>query len=146
MTTDTPIKLADRYLLTRVGPYTLVFPATWVLEILRITQDKILQMPQYHPAMIGIVHHQGGFIPLVWGQKLLLPVQSAVTEQLTIIRMSESAHQMQNTGIVVDRVLGNTNQDSLPKKLLTNGSEGLFQLLTPTLLPANLWQPRCMQP
>jgi chemotaxis signal transduction protein len=146
MNTNTPVKLADRYLLTRIDPYTLVFPATWVLEILRITQDKILQMSQYHPAMLGIVHHHGGFVPLIWGQKLLLPVQSAVTEQLTIIRLSEAANQLQNTGIVVDRVLGNTNQDSLPKRLLTNGSEGLFQLFTPTLLPPNLWQPRCMQP
>jgi chemotaxis signal transduction protein len=146
MTTDTPIKLADRYLLTKIGPYTLVFPATWVLEILRITQDKILKMPQYSPVMLGIAHHQGSFVPLVWGQKLLLPVQAALPEQLTIIRLGESSAQLQNTGIAVDRVVGNTSRESLPKQLLTHGSEGLFQLLTPTLLPANLWQPRCLQP
>jgi chemotaxis signal transduction protein len=145
MTTDTPIKLADRYLLTRVGPYTLVFPAAWVLEIVRTTQDKILKMPQYSPVVLGIAHHQGNFIPLVWGQKLLLPVPSALTKHLTIVLLGETISQLQNTGITVDRVLGNISRDNLPKNLLNNGSDGLFQLLTPTLLPANLWQPRCLQ-
>ena len=43
--TPTQIALVDRFILTQVAESTLVFPAAWVAEIIRIDRSQILDLP-----------------------------------------------------------------------------------------------------
>jgi hypothetical protein len=55
--------LADRFILTQVERFTLVFPAVWVAEILRLDRSQILDLPFYDPLMVGIINHNGRITP-----------------------------------------------------------------------------------
>lgn len=135
--TSTPTALADRYLLTEVGQYTLVFPATWISEILRIERCKVLQMPHYAPEILGIAHYQNAFLTLVAGWRFLPESQSSRADQFTVVRIGANVSRWQNVGITVDRVLGSTGKEHFPPK----AQQDFFVVATTKFLPPNLWQP-----
>jgi chemotaxis signal transduction protein len=128
--------LADRYLLTEVGKYTLVFAANWVSEVLQVEQSKVLQMPHYSPAILGIANYHNNFLTLVAGWQFLPEPQPSRIDRFTVVRLGATMKNWQNTGVVIDRVLG-----SMVKKDLPSNPQDLFVLANSQLLPNHLWQP-----
>jgi chemotaxis signal transduction protein len=135
--TSTPTALADRYLLTEVGQYTLVFPATWVSEILQIERCKVLQMPHYSPAILGIAHYQNTFLTLVAGWQFLPESQLNRADQFMVVRLGATIARWQNVGVAVGRVLGSTTKENFPPK----AQQDFFVVATTKFLPPDLWQP-----
>jgi chemotaxis protein histidine kinase CheA len=134
---STPTALADRYLLTEVGQYTLVFPANWVSEILRIERGKVLQLPHYSEAILGIAHYQNTFLTLVAGWQFLPESQTSRADQFTVVRLGANAMRWHNVGVVVGRILGNTTKENFPPK----AQQEFFVVATTKFLPPDLWQP-----
>jgi chemotaxis signal transduction protein len=136
LTTSEPTALVDRYLLTEVGKYTLVFPANWVSEVLQIEQNKVLQIPHYSSAVLGVAKHQNNFLILVAGWQFLPENQPGRIDRFTVVRLGASISNWQNIGVVIDRVLG-----SMVKKDFPAIPKNLFVLANSQLLPNHLWQP-----
>jgi chemotaxis signal transduction protein len=137
MVLDNPTALADRYLLTEVGQYTLVLPATWVLEVFQVDRSQVLQMPQYTAAMLGVVHHQNSFISLLAGWQFLPTYQPSRIDKFTVVHLGCAGFQEQNLGLVVDRVVGSMGKEKFPKL----ASPDLLVMANPNALSANIWQP-----
>jgi chemotaxis signal transduction protein len=136
LTTSEPTALADRYLLTEVGKYTLIFPANWVSEVLQVEQSKVLQIPHYSPAILGIANHRNNFLTLISGWQFLPETQSSRIDRFTVVRLGATMRNWQNIGVVIDRVLG-----SMAKKDFPAIPKNLSVLANSQLLPNHLWQP-----
>jgi chemotaxis signal transduction protein len=136
LTTNEPTALVDRYLLTEVGKYTLVFPANWVSEVLQVEQSKVLQMPHYSSAILGVANHQNNFLTLVAGWQFLPETQLSRIDHFTVVRLGATMRNWQNIGVVIDRVLG-----SMVKKDFPAIQQDVFVLANSQLLPNYLWQP-----
>jgi chemotaxis signal transduction protein len=131
--------VGQRYLLAQVGQHTLVFPASQVLQIIRIDRGKVLSLPFYPPVVAGIVHYNGSLLPLVTGHVLLGQAPSTGGELWTVMGWRQ-AHSL--VGIVIDRTLGSRNRADLPPELWTTSPPDRWTLMTDDLLPPNLWQPQ----
>jgi chemotaxis signal transduction protein len=107
----------QRFILAQIDRLTLVIPAYLVLETLLIQRFQILPMPFYSAAILGCLHHGGALIPLVNVDRLLGIATGLTREQLTVIRLGESAEQFVGVGLVVDRVLGTQTGEQLPPEL-----------------------------
>jgi chemotaxis signal transduction protein len=136
LTTSKPTALVDRYLLTEVGKYTLVFPANWVSEVLQIEQSKVLHLPHYSSEILGIANYQNNFLTLITGWQFLPETQSSRIDRFTVVRLGASMSNWQNIGVVIDRVLG-----SMEKKDFPPIQQDLFVMANPQLLFNHLWQP-----
>ncbi len=136
LTTSEPTALIDRYLLTEVGKYTLVFPANWVSEVLQVDQNKVLQIPHYASAILGVANHHNNFLTLVAGWQFLPETQPSRIDRFTVVRLGATMKNWQNIGVVIDRVLG-----SMVKKDFPAIPKDLFVLANSQLLPNYLWQP-----
>lgn len=141
LTTSEPTALVDRYLLTEVGKYTLVFPANWVREVLQVEQSKVLQMPHYSSAVLGVANHQNSFLTLVAGWQFLPEIQPHRIDHFMVVRLGATMRNWQNIGIVIDRVLG-----SMVKKDFPAIQQDLFVMANSQLLPNHLWQPLNINP
>lgn len=148
MITQTPpiatqTSLADRFISTAVERLTLVFPAVWVAEILRIDRTQILDLPFYEPLLMGVIHHNGSIVPLIAGTRLLNIEQFGVRERAIVIKLNENAGSLANIGVVVDRAIGTSNRTDLPPGLFTaSATDGSMQMMRPGLIPPGLWYPR----
>lgn len=136
LTTSEPTALVDRYLLTEVGKYTLVFQANWVSEVLQVEQSKVLKIPYYSPAILGIAKYQDNFLTLVAGWQFLPETQPSRIDRFTVVRLGGNMKNWQNTGVVIDRVLGYVVKEDLPVI-----QQNLFVLANSQSLPNYLWQP-----
>ncbi len=134
--------LADRFILTQVERQTLVFPATWVAEIVRIDRSQILSLPFYDSLLIGIANHNGQMTPLIAAAKLLDLAQFVVPERIVVVRLNQAAGQLENVGIIVDRAIGTNQREELPTDLFTDHRDGSMVMMQSYLVPANLWQPQ----
>jgi chemotaxis signal transduction protein len=134
--------LADRFILTGVERFTLVFPAVWVAEILLIDRSQILDLPFYDSLLAGIVHHNGQIIPLVTAARLLKAERFALGERLVVVKLNESAGKLANIGIVVDRAIGSHTRQELPPELFVTNIADRMLIMQPDLIPADLWRPR----
>jgi chemotaxis signal transduction protein len=135
--------LADRFISTAIDRFTLLFPAVWVAEILRIDRTQILDLPFYEPQLMGIVHHNGLIIPLIAAARLLKVAQVGVRERSIVVRLNEAAGSLANIGIVVDRAIGSSDRQDLPPDVFTTATtDGLMLMMRPDLIPPGLWQPR----
>jgi chemotaxis signal transduction protein len=133
--------LADRFILTQVERQTLVFPATWVAEILRIDRSQILDLPFYDGLLLGVANHNGQIIPLIVGANLL-QLEPLLPERLVVVRLNENATRLENVGIIVDRAIGSTTRDQLPSELfITNNADDMVMMRS-LLVPIRLWQPK----
>jgi chemotaxis signal transduction protein len=134
--------LADRFILTQVERRTLVFPATWVAEILRIDRSQILDLPFYDSLLVGIANYNGLMTPLIAAARLLDLEQFTVPERVMVVRLNQAAGQLENVGIIVDRAIGSSTHDELPSDLfITHSAHGMV-MMRPSLVPTSLWQPQ----
>ncbi len=135
--------LRDRFISTIVAGSTLVFPAVWVAEILRIDRSQILDLPFYDPLLAGIVHHNGQIIPLVAAARLLKAERLGLGERLVVVKLNQSAGKLANIGIVVDRAIGSSTRQELPPELFATAiTDSQMLMMHPDLIPEDLWQPR----
>ena len=133
--------LADRFILTQVERQTLVFPATWVAEILRIDRSQILDLPFYDDLLLGVANHNGQIIPLIIGARLL-KLEHSLPERLIVVRLNEDATRLENVGIIVDRAIGSATRDELPSELfITNNADDMVMMRS-LLVSIRLWQPK----
>jgi chemotaxis signal transduction protein len=136
------IALADRFILTGVERLTLVFPAVWVAEILRIERSQILDLPFYNPLLVGIVNHSGLVTPLIAASRLLDSTSSTLPERLLVVRLDRTAANFANVGIIVDRAIGSSNRNELPPSLFDPASNDTqMRLISAAAIPPDLWQP-----
>lgn len=137
----------ERYILTQVGSWVLVFPTRWVAEIFRVQRSRILDLPFYQSLMIGVTHHNSQILPLVSAHQVLQTEEIILRETSTIIHLNRQADSLENVGIVVDKALGSKSLEQLPPSLLTTtalhpqetDSMVLFQS---DWLPSELWHPQ----
>jgi chemotaxis signal transduction protein len=122
---------SSRYIMTEVRQASLAFPAAWVREVLLVDPSRLLRIPFYHPAILGVVHHQGEVVPLaeIPGSQGGASMQQGF---LTVIRLGRLVGSLTGLGIVVDRVMGNVILDP----------ESSTQIFTPADLPTQLWYPQ----
>ena len=136
--------LRNRFILTQVERYTLVFPAVWVAEILRIDRTQILDLPFYDPLMVGLIDHNGQVTPLISAARLLKVANFSLAERLQVVRLNQTAGSLANIGIIVDRAITSSTREKLPADLFTTTptSTSNMVLLHPELIPADIWQPQ----
>jgi chemotaxis signal transduction protein len=134
--------LVDRFILTQVDRQTLVFPATWVTEILRVDRSQILDLPFYDSLLVGIANYNSQMTPLIAAARLLELENFVVPERLMVVRLSEAAGQLENVGIVVDRAIGSSSRAELAPELFTASRAGAMVLMRSHLVPISLWQPQ----
>ncbi|WP_310424470.1 chemotaxis protein CheW [Chamaesiphon sp. VAR_48_metabat_135_sub] len=140
---ETQTALADRFISTEVERFTLVFPAVWIAEILRIDRSEILDLPFYDPLLTGIIHHDGQILPLIAAARLLKVEKFALRERLVVVRLNETAGSIANIGIIIDRAIGSSTRQDLPAEIFTAPTTDTPMLLMhPGLIPPDLWQPR----
>jgi chemotaxis signal transduction protein len=136
--------LADRFISTQVERFTLVFPAVWVAEIVRLDRSQILDLPFYDPLLLGIVNHNAQITPLIAAARLLETIEPfSLKEKLMVVRLNQLAGSLANIGVVVDRSIGSYTRQELPPELFEpNEIDSNIVLMRPELIPANLWQPQ----
>jgi chemotaxis signal transduction protein len=136
--------LADRFISTQVERFTLVFPAVWVAEIVRLDRSQILDLPFYDPLLLGIVNHNAQITPLIAAARLLETIEPfSLKEKLMVVRLNQSAGSLANIGVVVDRSIGSYTRQELPPELFEpNKIDSNILLMRPELIPSNLWQPQ----
>jgi chemotaxis signal transduction protein len=136
--------LADRFILTQVERFTLVFPAVWVAEILRLDRSQILDLPFYDPLMVGIVNHNGRITPLVAAARLLKAASFTLPERLLVVRLNQTAGPLANIGLIVDRAISSSTRDKLPADLFATAPTTTAEmvLMRPELIPTGIWQPQ----
>jgi chemotaxis signal transduction protein len=136
--------LADRYILTQVERLTVVFPAVWVAEIIRLDRSHILDLPFYDPLLVGIINHDARITPLIAATRLLeTGAAFSLKERLMVVRLNAAAGQLANIGIVVDRAIGGSTRQELPPELFEPSQITTETvLMCPELIPSNLWQPQ----
>ena len=136
------ISLANRFILTQVEGYTLVFPATWVAEIMQIDRSQILHLPFYDSLLVGIVSYNSQTIPLIAGARLLEVEHFAISQRSIVVRLDRAAGKLENVGIVVDRAIGSCYRAELPLDLFTANRSGAMVMMRSSLVPTSLWQPQ----
>lgn len=134
--------LADRFILTQIEQQTLVFPAHWVAEILRIDRSQILDLPFYDSLLVGIANYNGQMTPLIAAARLLELPQFTVPEQVIVVRLNRAAGQLENVGMIVDRAVGSSTGSELPTDLFTTNRAGAMVMMHSALVPSSLWQPQ----
>jgi CheW-like domain len=147
LATPTPTALSERYILTQISQCTLVFPATWVAEIVRIERSQVLELPFYNPLLAGIVHQNGNIVPLISAQRLLQLKLTALPETFMIVRLSGAAGHLANVGLLIDRAVGSSTRPELPPALFESPRTPLpvtaaMVLMNPDWIDPELWQPQ----
>jgi hypothetical protein len=139
----------DRFILTQVigtqagieQYFTLVFPAIWVAEILRIDRYQILKLPFYNPSLIGIIDRGGQITPLIAAAHCL-ESQPSLGEKLMVVRLNKANEKLGNVGLIVDRLIGTSTRQELPPDLFTTDRAGEMVMMKETLVPPNIWRPQ----
>ncbi len=140
------VQLIDRFILTQITGVEcqsiLVFPATWVTEILRVNRTQILALPFYNPLLVGIIDRDGEIIPLIAAARLLDLVPPYLPEQLMVVKLNKSSEMLGNVGLIVDRLIGTTTRQELPPDLFTAHRAGELVMMRSALVPIDSWQPQ----
>jgi hypothetical protein len=117
MELDTPVvdsfaPLERQYLVVQSGNRRLAFSNTWVAGLLLVERSQVLELPFYHPAILGIVPHQGKLLPLVELQHLLEGQPGQLREVFNAIQLHER-HGLAGVGLAFDQILGNFNEEQI---------------------------------
>ncbi len=131
--------LIDRFILTQVASKILVFPATWVAEVLRIDRSFVLNLPFYNRLLVGIVDRNGQALPLINTASLLKLDQPNSSERLVVVRLDRAEEGLINVGLIVDRLIGNTTRSELPTNLFATHNSGEMILIQSHMFTSNLW-------
>jgi chemotaxis signal transduction protein len=134
--------LENRFILTQLQSYTLVFPATWVAEVLHIDRSHILALPFYDPLVVGIVDRNGQTIPLINTAQSLGLASLSLPERVLVVRLNEAAEGLKNVSFIIDRLIGTTTRNKLPSDLFIADRVGKILMIKPTLVPTTIWQPQ----
>jgi chemotaxis signal transduction protein len=134
--------LEHRFILTQVERLTLVFPSTWVAEILRIDRAQILDLPFYDPLLVGIANYNGQITPLIAAARVLEVENFSLPERLVVVRLNQAAGELKNVGLIVDRAIGSRMRTELPPDLFTSEHSGTMVMMQSHLVPDSLWQPQ----
>lgn len=134
--------LDHRFILTQVERFTLVLPAIWVAEIMRIDRSQILDLPFYDPLLVGIANYNGRITPLIAASRLLEIAQLPLPERLMVVRLNEGAEGLGNVGLIVDRAIGSSTRAELPPELFTSERSEAMVMMRSSLVPADLWHPQ----
>lgn len=136
------------YILTDIGGQPVAFLAAWVAEVLTIERDRLLTLPFYSPALLGLWHHQGKIVSLVSVDALalhsLLPQPSAplVFETLSAVYLSAQAGKLAGVAVAVDRVLHSAQQAQLAEIAAADPrlEARPVQIFTADLIADQIWQ------
>ncbi|NJM64644.1 MAG: chemotaxis protein CheW [Acaryochloris sp. RU_4_1] len=137
----------ERYILTQVGSWVLVFPSRWVAEIFRVERSQILDLPAYPSPLIGVIHHNSQILPLVSTHQILQTEETNRRETAVIIHLTHPASTLSNVGLVIDKALGSASHDQLPAPLFATsalhpeGTSGMV-LCQPDWFTPDLWHPQ----
>jgi chemotaxis signal transduction protein len=134
--------LENRFILAQLQSCTLVFPATWVTEVLRIDRSHILTLPFYDPLLVGIIDRNGQAIPLINTARSLGLAEFSLQEKVLIVRLNQTVEGLKNVCFIIDRLIGTTTRNKLPSDLFIADRVGEILMIKPTLIPANIWQPQ----
>jgi len=145
--TSSSASIKERYILTQVGVWVLIFPARWVAEIFRAQRSRILELPFYQSPLVGVTHHNSQIIPLTSAHQVLQTQENTLRETVTVLQLSDEVGRLANMGIIVDKTLGSASKEQLSPFVLTTqtlhpqdtDSQVLFQL---EWFPSDLWDPQ----
>jgi hypothetical protein len=137
----------ERFILVALDQFTYVFPSPAVWEILLVDRNKVLHLPYYNSALLGVIDHQSQIVPLVVMRQILEIPSSFISEVITVVRLSDRSKHLGGVGLVFDKTLGSCLAGNLPAGLLTetsasaNISSSNFRLFRPELISPRLWRP-----
>jgi chemotaxis signal transduction protein len=135
--------LEQRFILTQVERLTLVLPATWVTEIIRIDRSQILDLPFYDPLLVGIANRHSRIVPLIATDRLLEVVPSSLPERLVVVLLEDRGdRELGKVGLIVDRAIGSSTRQELPPALFTTNRTESMVMMRSDLVPTTLWQPK----
>ena len=140
--------LEQRFILTQIDRFTLVFPSTIVAEILIVERSHLLILPFYNSAILGTIYHDAQIVLLVSLHQILEIPTNVMGERLTTVSLSHTAGELAKVGLVIDRTLGMRSLEELPPDLFNVGlpdsksSDPNMRLFQPQMLPNQLWQPQ----
>lgn len=140
-------RLEQRFILTQIDRFTLVFPSTLVAEISIVERSQILGLPFYNSAILGTIYHNAQIVLLVSLHQMLEIPASLMGERLTVVRLADTAGELAGVGLVIERTLGMRSREELPPDLFNVGlpnskSSEPMRLFHPQMLPSQLWQPQ----
>ena len=139
----TAFDLEQRFILTQVERLTLVLPAIWVTEIIRIDRSQILDLPFYDPLLVGIADRKGRIVPLIATDRLLAVATGSLAERVVVVLLEDRGDRtLGNVGLIVDRAIGSSTRQELPPELFTAERAGSMVMIGSKLVPTNLWQPK----
>lgn len=139
----TAFDLEQRFILTQVERLTLVLPAIWVTEIIRIDRSQILDLPFYDPLLVGIADRKGRIVPLIATDRLLDVATGSLAERVVVVLLEDRGDRtLGNVGLIVDRAIGSSTRQELPPELFTAERAGSMVMIGSKLVPTNLWQPK----
>ncbi len=124
-------------ILTRCAGQILCFPAVWVMDILVVERSKILRLPFYPEALLGVVHYQAKVVPLVTLNRSVSDGSRFTQSSLMAVRLAATTGPLQGVAVVVEQLLGHASEADIgdPSEL---GKANRFQLSD---IPSDLWQP-----
>ncbi|WP_295617828.1 chemotaxis protein CheW [Chamaesiphon sp. GL140_3_metabinner_50] len=135
--------LEQRFILTQVERLTLVLPATWVTEIIRIDRSQILDLPFYDPLLVGIANRHGRIVPLIATDRLLEVATRSLPERVVVVLLEDRGdRELGNVGLIVDRAIGSSRREELPPALFTASRTESMVTIRSDLVPTTLWQPK----
>jgi chemotaxis signal transduction protein len=139
----TTVDLEQRFILTQVEQLTLVLPATWVTEIIRIDRSQILDLPFYDPLLVGIADRNGRIVPLIATDRLLEVAPRSLPERVVVVLLEDRGdRELGKVGLIVDRAIGSSTRPELPPELFTVNRTESMVMIRSDLIPTNLWQPK----
>ena len=140
---DTTADLDRRFILTQVEHLTLVLPASWVTEIIRIDRSQILNLPFYDPLLVGVANHKGRIVPLIATDRLLEVATGSLPERVVVVLLEDRGDRaLGNIGLIVDRAIGSSTRSELPPELFTvDRSESMVTIRSDSF-PPHIWQPK----
>jgi CheW-like domain len=142
-TGGTAFDLEQRFILTQIAHLTLVLPAIWVTEIIRIDRSQILDLPFYDPLLVGIADRHGRIVPLIATDRLLAVDPRSLSERVVVVLLEDRGdREVGNFGLIVDRAIGSSTRQELPPALFTDHRAGSMVMMRSDLVPTNIWQPK----
>jgi hypothetical protein len=145
-------KQQQRFILAKLDRYTYVFPSATVLEILLVDRGKILSLPHYNAALLGVIEHKSKVVPLVAMRQIVKTPINSIGEALTVVRLNQNWERLSGVGLVFDKTLGSCFEKDLPSELLSElqgidathkakDNNANYRLFKPELISESLWQP-----
>jgi hypothetical protein len=141
-------RLEQRFILTQIDRFTLVFPSTIVADISIVERSHILTLPFYNSAILGAIYHDAQIMLLISLHQILAIPANVIGERLIVVRLAHTAGELAGVGLVIARTLGMRSLEELPPDLFNVGlpgstsSEPNMRLFHPQMLGSQLWQPQ----